>query len=58
MKNKFKSIIFIILIFSLVGCGNNNNANNANAQKAEEKKPDTKIITDVTGKKSRNTYKY
>ncbi|AJA48442.1 hypothetical protein CPAST_c23720 [Clostridium pasteurianum DSM 525 = ATCC 6013] len=51
MKNKFKSIIFIILIFSLVGCGNNNNANNANAQKAEEKKPDTKIITDVTGKK-------
>lgn len=45
MKNILKPnyLFLILVIFALVGCSNQ-------AQKAEEKKPQTKTITDATGK--------
>ncbi|WP_353851654.1 hypothetical protein [Clostridium sp.] len=47
MKKEVKSLFAIItIIFVLVGC-----SSNSNAQKTEEKKPKTKTITDITGKK-------
>lgn len=47
MKKNVKSLfILITIIFVLVGC-----SSNSTAQKTEEKKPQTKTITDITGKK-------
>lgn len=47
MKKNLKSLfVLITIIFVLVGC-----SNNSTAQKTEEKKPQTKTITDITGKK-------